>query len=89
MVLKIWQAHDTFDPALLMRKFEDGGAFDWNDLGQLVRRTETVDRQTISAACVRGYRFLLDLTEDERQLANDQYQKERALWERLRNDLGQ
>src|SRR5437773_4073937 len=25
VVLKLWQARDTFDPARLMRKFEDGG----------------------------------------------------------------
>jgi predicted nucleotidyltransferase component of viral defense system len=42
VVLKLWQARDTFDPALLMRKFEDGRAFDWDDLGQLVRRTLVV-----------------------------------------------
>ena len=89
VVLKLWQARDTFDPALLMRKFEDGIAFDWDDLGQLVRRTLVVDREKITADCIRGYRFLMDLTEEERQLANDPHQRERALWERLRTDIGQ
>jgi predicted nucleotidyltransferase component of viral defense system len=89
VVLKLWQARDTFDPALLMRKFEDGIAFDWDDLGQLVRRTVVIDRKRITADCVRGYRFLMELTEEERQLANDPHQRERALWERLRTDVGQ
>ncbi len=84
VVLKLWQARDTFDPERLMKKFEEGRAFDWDDLSQLVRRTVAVDRETITADCVRGYHFLLDLTEEERQLANDPHQRERALWERLR-----
>jgi predicted nucleotidyltransferase component of viral defense system len=89
VVLKLWQARDTFDPALLMRKFQDGIAFDWDDLGQLVRRTVVIDRQRITADCVRGYRFLMDLTEEEWQLANDPHQRERALWQTLRSSAGQ
>ena len=89
VVLKLWQARDTFDPALLMRKFEDGRAFDWDDLGQLVRRTLVVDREKITADCIRGYRFLGDLTDEERQLANDPHQRERALWQTLRTSAGQ
>ena len=89
VVLKLWQARDTFDPALLMRKFEDGIAFDWDDLGQLVRRTVVIDRKRITADCVRGYRFLMELTEEERQLANDPHQRERALWQTLRTSAGQ
>jgi predicted nucleotidyltransferase component of viral defense system len=89
VVLKLWQARDTFDPALLMRKFEDGRDFDWDDLGQLVRRTLVVDRRKITADCIRGYRFLVELTEEERQLANDPHQRERALWQTLRTSAGQ
>ena len=88
VVLKLWQARDTFDPALLMRKFEDGRAFDWDDLGQLVRRTVVVDREKITADCVRGYRFLEELTEDERRLAGDPHQRERSLWQTLRTEVG-
>jgi predicted nucleotidyltransferase component of viral defense system len=86
VVLKLWQACDTFDPERLLKKFEEGRAFDWDDLSQLVRRTLAVDREKITANCVKGYRFLLDLTEEERQLANDPHQRERALWQRLRTD---
>jgi predicted nucleotidyltransferase component of viral defense system len=89
VVLKLWQARDTFDPERLLKKFEEGRAFDWDDLSQLVRRTLAVDREKITANCVKGYRFLLDLTEEERQLANDPHQRERALWQRLRTDGGQ
>ena len=83
VVLKLWQARDSFDPERLMRKFEDGHEFDWDDLGQLVRRTVEIDRRRITADCVRGFAFLRDLTENERKLARDSYQREHDLWERL------
>jgi hypothetical protein len=89
VVLKLWQACDTFDPDRLMKKFEDGRAFDWDDLNQLVRRTVAVDREKITADCIRGFRFLADLTEEERQLAADPHQRERTLWQRLRSAVGQ
>jgi len=44
VVLKLWQARDTFEPARLMAKFKEGREFDWDDLGDLVRRTEVIDR---------------------------------------------
>jgi len=89
VVLKLWQARDAFDPERLMRKFEEGKAFDWDDLKQLVRRTLAVDREKITADCVRGYRFLVDLTEEERLLTNDAHQRERTLWQKLRAEVGQ
>lgn len=84
VVLKLWQAHDTFDPARLMRKFQDGRDFDWDDLRQLLNRAVVIDRDRITADCLRGFGFLAELTPDERVLANDQHQRERALAERLR-----
>ena len=89
VVLKLWQARDAFDPERLMRKFEEGKAFDWDDLKQLVRRSLAVDREKITADCARGYRFLLDLTEEERLLTNDAHQRERTLWQKLRAEVGQ
>lgn len=87
VVLKLWQASDAFDPARLMAKFADGTAFDWDDLSQLVRRTQAIDPGQITADCIRGFAFLADMTPDEQVLAGDRYQRERALWENLRNDL--
>ena len=88
VVLKLWQARDTFDPERLLRKFEDGRSFDWDDLNQLVRRTAVVDRNTIIADCVKGYRFLLDLNEEERLLASDARQRQRAVYRKLRAEIG-
>ena len=87
VVLKLWQAGDTFDPALLVRKFEEGEKFDWDDLRDLVRRTEEIDHERICAACVGGFAFLTDLSPDERVLANDPHQREQELWDRLRTEL--
>ena len=87
VVLKLWQARDSFDPERLIRKFEEGRDFDWDDLGQLVRRTVAIDRDRITADCARGFRFLVDLTEEERALAADPHQRERDLWERLARGL--
>ncbi len=75
VVLKLWQARDSFDPARLIQKFEAGRDFDWDDLVQLVRRTVVIDREKITADCVRGFGFLAELTEQEKIVANDRYQR--------------
>lgn len=87
VVLKLWQARDAFDPARLMAKFKDSRDFDWDDLGQLVRRTERIDAREITATCVTNFGFLAGLSEDEAKLASDPYCREHALWERLRTEL--
>jgi predicted nucleotidyltransferase component of viral defense system len=87
VVLKLWQSGDTFDPARLMRKFEEGTEFDWIDLRDLVRHDARIDRERICDDCVRGFGFLADLSPEERVLANDRPQRERALAERLRAAL--
>jgi predicted nucleotidyltransferase component of viral defense system len=87
LVLKLWQAGDKFNPARLMRNFEEGGEFDWDDLRDLVRRTEEIDRERICAACARGFGFLADLSPGEKVLANDPHQREQKLWDRLRTEL--
>ncbi len=84
VVLKLWQASDTFDPARLMQKFQDGRDFDWNDLRQLLNRAVVIDRDKITADCVRGFGFLAELMPEEQTLTNDPHQREHALWERLR-----
>jgi predicted nucleotidyltransferase component of viral defense system len=88
VVLKLWQARDSFDPARLLQKFEDGRAFDWDDLRQLLRRTIVIDRDRITADCVRSFGFLANLTEEERVLANDSHQREHELWQRLNATIG-
>jgi predicted nucleotidyltransferase component of viral defense system len=87
VVLKLWQARDSFDPAQLMEKFERGAEFDWDDLRDLVRRDARIDRGKICADCVRGFRFLANLTPEEQRLAADRHQREQALAEKLREEM--
>jgi len=84
VVIKLWQARDTFDPARLIQKFQDGREFDWNDLRQLLHRTVDLDRDRICGDCVAGFRFLVNLTDEERKLAGDKYQREQATAGKLR-----
>lgn len=83
VVLKIWQSRDTFVPERLMDKFKEGD-FDWTDLKDLVRRSLIIDHKKITAECLSGYRFLVNLTEEEKILAKDSHQRERKLWQSLR-----
>jgi hypothetical protein len=87
VVLKLWQARDTFDPARLIRKFQDGRDFDWDDLRDLINRAAVIDRDRITPVCVRGFGFLAKLTEDERMLAGDKYQRKQAVADRVRAGL--
>jgi uncharacterized protein len=87
VVLKLWQARDTFVPARLMEKFKYGAEFDWDDLGELVRRDTKINREKICADCVRGFRFLATLTPEEHRLAGDRNQQEVALAEKLRTEI--
>jgi predicted nucleotidyltransferase component of viral defense system len=87
VVLKLWQARDSFEPARLMQKFEDGSDFDWDDLRQLLNRAVNIDRERITGDCVRGFGFLVDLTEDELALSRDRYQREQAVADRVRAAL--
>ena len=84
VVIKLWQARDTFDPARLMQKFQNGREFDWNDLRQLLHRAVDLDRDRICTDCVAGFRFLVNLTDDEGKLAGDKYQHEQAIAGKLR-----
>jgi hypothetical protein len=60
------------------------GEFDWDDLRQLLNRTVDLDRERICADCVRGFGFLLNLTDDEKILVRDKYQREQAIAKKLR-----
>jgi hypothetical protein len=42
------------------------------------------DPTAIIANCVKGYAFLGDLSADERALAQDQHQRRRDTWEKLK-----
>lgn len=58
VILKLWQAGDTFDPPRSMQKLTDGPAFDWDELPQLLNCVVAVDCKRICADCdLLGYRW--------------------------------
>ncbi|HEV2732456.1 MAG TPA: nucleotidyl transferase AbiEii/AbiGii toxin family protein [Terriglobales bacterium] len=71
VVLKLWQARDAFDPARLLRKFEDGRDFDWDDLRQLLNRAVVIDREKITTDCVRGFGYLMLTPEQQAEFVRD------------------
>jgi hypothetical protein len=87
VVLKLWQAHDTFDPTRLMQKFKDGRDFDWDDLRQLLNRAVVIDSDRVTTDCLKGFGFLAELAPDEQVLSIDKHQRERALAEELREAI--
>ncbi len=87
VVLKLWQAGDLFDPQVLMAKFDAATAFDWEDLRQLVRRTQAIDPGRITTACRKGFAFLAEFDSVEAELAIDPHKRKQALWRQLRADL--
>ena len=62
-------------------------AFDWDDLRQLVRRTQMIEPNRIVAACLKGFAFLKELDPAEAALAADPHQRDHVLWTMLRDDL--
>ena len=87
VVLKLWQARDTFDPTRLMQKFKDGRDFDWDDLRQLLNRAVVIDSDRVTTDCLKGFGFLAGLTPEEQVLSIDKHQRERALAEELREAI--
>ena len=87
VVLKLWQAGDAFDPDALMARFNDSTAFDWEDLRQLVRRTQVIDPAQIAAACLKSFAFLTELDPAEADLAADPHQRDQASWRMLRDNF--
>jgi len=69
-VIKCWNVRKAFDPARFLERLR-AGKYDWDDLRQLVRRSEKIAPERLISACEKRYRFLLDLSDDEKRLVAD------------------
>ncbi|MBI4677953.1 MAG: nucleotidyl transferase AbiEii/AbiGii toxin family protein [Elusimicrobia bacterium] len=69
-VIKCWNVGSPFEPEKLLGRFREG-KYDWDDLRQLVRRSEGIDPKRFIAVCEKRYQFLLDLSEGEKRLIDD------------------
>ncbi|MCB4756091.1 MAG: nucleotidyl transferase AbiEii/AbiGii toxin family protein [Elusimicrobia bacterium] len=69
-VIKCWNARDAFDPARFFQRLRSG-KYDWDDLRQLVRKSEKIDPERIISTCENRYQFLRSLSEGEKRLMAD------------------
>jgi predicted nucleotidyltransferase component of viral defense system len=83
VVLKLWQVGDPFDPATLFHRLEKT-EYNWEDLKRLLRNSDKIDSANIIEQCVSCYSFLVEMTDEERELAADaNAHKREGLWEKL------
>ena len=70
VVLKLWQARDSFDPEAFFVKLR-GGTYDWDDVRRLVRTTERIEPFEIIETVEKRFAMLHQLTELEQQVIAD------------------
>lgn len=86
-VMKIWESPEgaSFEPFSFdafvgrMQARIDTRAYDEGDLQGLLRQNQRVELQAMVRDVTEAYGFLANMTDSEKQLAGDKYQKERAL----------
>jgi predicted nucleotidyltransferase component of viral defense system len=83
-VLKLWRSGGPgLDYARLRERVTDRGDYDVADLVNLLRKDQKPDLDAMIRRVIDGYRFLTDLTDQERALAADMAQKLRREAEAL------
>ncbi len=73
-VIKLWQAGDTFVPDKWFAKLEQAMKWDWDDLRQLVRGSES-DPKLMLERCTKRFAFLTRLDDHEAVLAADPHKR--------------
>lgn len=87
VVLKLWQARDPFKPEVLFAKVRDGN-YDWDDLGRLMRASETIRPAEIITAVETRFAALSSLSLLEEQvIADAKSGRNDALADRLRAEI--
>jgi predicted nucleotidyltransferase component of viral defense system len=86
-VIKCWETRYALDPAAFLAGLPEG-KYDWSDLSRLVRRDRLVAPDEIVQDVQRAYAFLRELTVEEARLAADPYGRERQVYRRLVESLG-
>jgi len=70
VALKFWHVRGEFSPETYFERFESG-AYDWDDLRRLLRKDQKFDPKKLIRKCIEGYRFLSDLTPEEKKVLLD------------------
>lgn len=82
VIIKLWQARDSFSPQRWNAKLAEAKAWDWDDLRQLVRGGVPDPAQMLER-CARRFAFLADMNADEAALAEDPYQRKQGIHQKL------
>lgn len=69
-LIKCWNVRDAFDPQKFFERLQSS-KYDWDDLRQLIRRSEKIDPKKLISTCQNRYQFLKDLTQDEKEVIAD------------------
>ena len=87
-VLKLWESGGLgLDFERFRTRIEGGGDYDLLDLRNLLRKDQSPDLNLMVTRVIEGFRFLGQLSEAERTLANDSTQRHRAAAETLKAAL--
>ncbi|OHE88895.1 MAG: hypothetical protein A3G75_01135 [Verrucomicrobia bacterium RIFCSPLOWO2_12_FULL_64_8] len=87
-VLKLWDGSGPgLDFVRFRARIESGSDYDLSDLKNLLRKDQSPDLDVMIKRVIEGFRFLDQLTEEERTLASDPTQRQRATAEALRAAL--
>lgn len=68
--IKCWNVRHHFDPAAFFQRLRST-KYDWDDLRELVRKSEKIDPEKMISSCEKRYKFLLALSEREKHLIAD------------------
>ena len=82
VIIKLWQARDSFSPERWKAKLNHAKAWDWDDLNLLVRGGVS-DPQQMLHRCAARFAFLANMNADEAVLAADPYQRNDAIHKKL------
>ena len=78
-VLKLWNSGGPgLDYDRLCDRVKEGRDYDISDLANLLRKDQRPDLNGMIRRVIDGYRFLSDLSERERMLAEDGVQRHRS-----------
>jgi predicted nucleotidyltransferase component of viral defense system len=84
-VLKLWESGGLgLDFARFRARIEGGSDYDLMDLKNLLRKDQSLDLSVMIARVIEGFKFLGQLTDSERALANDSTQRQRGAAESLK-----
>lgn len=82
VIIKLWQARDSFSSDRWNSKLNDASAWHWDDLRQLISGGVS-DPERMLKRCAKRFAFLAEMNADEAALAADPYQRKHDIHQKL------